>query len=200
MKTTVKALAVGIALIALAGGCRSMTGRTAGQTVDNKAMVASVKTKLTADRLKNFTWVNVDANDGVVYLTGNTETAQQKARATELALRANGVKRVVNDLVVNSARDSAAKADARPVAASGASSSARSSARSSAAPAASPASTSSSSSGSLNGEVVSVDQGTGNVTLRMSDGNNVQLRLPPASVRTVRPGDRLSVSVSSVAR
>jgi hypothetical protein len=48
--------------------------------------------------------------------------------------------------------------------------------------------------------VVTVDQGTGDVTLRMAGGSDLQLRLPPSSVRTVKPGDRLSVSVNSVAR
>jgi hypothetical protein len=34
----------------------------------------------------------------------------------------------------------------------------------------------------------------------MADGNNVQLRLPPPSLRTVKAGDRLTISVSPVAR
>src|SRR5687768_17942227 len=99
MKTTVKVLAVGIALIATTSGCRSFTGRSLGEIFDNKTMVGTVKTKLVRDRVQNLTWVNVDAKDGVVYLTGNAETAAQKARATELAQETNGVKRVVNDIV-----------------------------------------------------------------------------------------------------
>jgi hypothetical protein len=178
MQSTVKTLAVGIALIGLAGGCVSLTGRTAGTTIDNKKMEASVKSKLAADRLRNLTWVDVDANEGVVYLTGNAATPEDKARATEIAMRAKGVTRVVNDIVVNTERGAGADA------------------RRSAAPAASPASAP----GAVTGDVVSVDPGSGNVTLRMPDGNTTQLRLPPASVRDLRPGDRLSVSVSPVAR
>jgi hyperosmotically inducible periplasmic protein len=204
MKTTVKVLAVGIALIATTSGCRSFTGRSLGEIFDNKTMVGTVKTKLVRDRVQNLTWVNVDAKDGVVYLTGNAETAAQKARATELAQETNGVKRVVNDIVVNSARTDSASASARPApAASTTSSSASSTARSSTtSPAASPATTSSSraSAGTITGEVLTVDQGTGNVTLRMAGGSDLQLRLPPSSVRNVKPGDRLSVSVNSVAR
>jgi hypothetical protein len=48
--------------------------------------------------------------------------------------------------------------------------------------------------------VVTVDQGTGDVTLRMAGGSDLPLRLPPASVSNVKPGDRLSVSVNAVTR
>jgi len=189
MKTTFKVLAVAVALIAGASGCRSLTGRTMGELVDNKAAVTAVKAKLVADRVQNLTWVNVDANDGVVYLTGNAETAAQKARAGELALQTHGVRRVVNHIVVNSADSDTAST----------SSTARSSA---AAPSASPATSTPAraASGPISGEVVTVDQGTGDVTLRVASGSDLELRLPPSSVNTVRPGDRLSVSVNAVAR
>jgi hyperosmotically inducible protein len=212
MKITFKAVAIAVALLAAASGCRSVTGRTAGEIFDNKMIIGTVKSKLVRDRVQNLTWVNVDAKDGVVYLTGNTETAAQKARATELAAETRGVKRVVNDIVVNSQADTAsaparttpvANASSRPAPAASASSSTSSTARSStAAPSASPAAATSSraAAGTISGEVVTVDQGTGNVTLRQASGGDVQLRLPPSSVSNVRPGDRLSVSVSAVAR
>jgi hypothetical protein len=173
-----------------------------GELVDNKTAQAAVKAKLVGDRVQNLTWVHVDANDGVVYLTGNAQTAAQKERATELALQTHGVRRVVNSIVVNSAKDSAtadtASAPSRPAAA-GASSSARSSA---AAPSASPATTTSAraGSGSVSGEVVTVDQATGDVTLRTAGASELQLRLPPSSVKNVKPGDRLSVAVNAIAR
>ena len=197
MKTTFKALAVAVALTAATSGCQTFTGRSAGEIFDNKTLVGTVKTKLVKDRLQNLTWVDVDAKDGIVYLTGNAQTAAQKARATELAEETRGVKRVVNDIVVNSDADTAS-APARSASATS-SSTARSSTT---APAASPATASSSraGAGAVAGEVVTVDHGTGDVTLRMAGGSDLQLRLPPSSVRTVKPGDRLSVSVNAVAR
>lgn len=198
MNTTVKVLAIAVALIATTSGCRSFTGRSAGEIFDNKTIVGTVKTKLVRDHLQNLTWVDVDAKDGVVYLTGNAQTAAQKARATELAAETRGVKRVVNDIVVTSGDVDTAKAPA-----ASASSSASSTARSSTtAPSASPATTSASRSAAatITGEVVTVDQGTGSVTLRMASGSDMQLRLPPSSVRNVKPGDRLSVAVNAVAR
>jgi hyperosmotically inducible protein len=197
MKTTFKALAVAVALIAATSGCQTFTGRSAGEIFDNKTLVGTVKTKLVRDRAQNLTWVDVDAKNGVVYLTGNARTAAQKARATELAEETRGVKRVVNDIVVNSDADTASA----PARSAGAASS--STARSSTtAPAASPATASSSraGAGAVAGEVVTVDHGTGDVTLRMAGSSDLQLRLPPSSVRNVKPGDRLSVSVNAVAR
>src|SRR5688500_4386722 len=135
MRTTFKVVASAAVFIVAASGCSTFTGRTAGEIWDNKTAAGTVKTKLVRDRMQNLTWVNVDAHNGVVYLTGNVDTAAQKARAAELAAETPGVKRVVNDLVVNSARDTASAATST--------SSASSSARSSASPAASPATPSS---------------------------------------------------------
>jgi hyperosmotically inducible protein len=196
MNTAFRAFTLAVALIALTAGCRSMTGRSAGEIVDNKTTVAEVKTKLAADKLHNLTWVNVDANDGVVYLTGNARTAEEKARATEVAQRTKGVKHVVNNIVVNESSTTAGTKQPRASAPSNGRSTA------STAPAASPATTSAARPGasSLTGEVTSVDQSSGDVTLRTTDGNSVQLRLPAASVQSVRIGDRLSVSVSTPSR
>jgi hypothetical protein len=162
--TACKTLAVAVALIVLTAGCRSLTGRSAGEFIDNKTTVASVKTKLAAERWHYLTWVDVDANQGTVYLTGNAASEADKARATEVARRANRVERVVNNLVVNDAGQ----------------------------PAASPATVGE---GAMTGEVMNVDRTSGQVTLRMADGNTAELRLPPTALRDVNPGDRLSVSV-----
>lgn len=86
--------------VLLLGGCQAMTGRTAGQNVDDAALTASVQSQLTADRLSNFTRIDVDTNNGVVSLNGVVESAENRARAEQLARRVNGVKNVVNNLQV----------------------------------------------------------------------------------------------------
>jgi hyperosmotically inducible periplasmic protein len=63
-------------------------------------ITASVKTKLVADKAVNLTRVDVDTNNGTVYLNGTVETTEQKARAEQLAGQASGVKAVVNNLQV----------------------------------------------------------------------------------------------------
>ena len=89
-----------VVLVALTAGCSSMTGKTAGQNVDDASITASVKTKLAAEKPATLTKVDVDTNKGTVYLTGNVETPAIKERATELARQVSGVREVVNNLKI----------------------------------------------------------------------------------------------------
>ena len=87
-------------LMAVASGCTSMTGKTAGENVDDASITTQVKTKLAAEKVATLTKVDVDTNKGTVYLTGNVENAAIKARATEIARAVSGVREVVNNLTV----------------------------------------------------------------------------------------------------
>jgi hyperosmotically inducible protein len=44
--------------------------------------------------------VGVETKNGIVYLTGEVETAEQKSRAGSVASQVKGVKQVVNNLQV----------------------------------------------------------------------------------------------------
>jgi osmotically-inducible protein OsmY len=44
--------------------------------------------------------VEVETNNGVVYLTGQVQTAEQRSHIASLASQVKGVKRVVNNLQV----------------------------------------------------------------------------------------------------
>jgi hyperosmotically inducible protein len=79
-----------------------MTGKTAGRNVDDASLTASVKSTLVADKAANLTRIDVDSNNGVVSLNGVVESAQQKARAEELARRVDGVKGINNNLQISS--------------------------------------------------------------------------------------------------
>jgi len=96
-----KAWIVGMMFLALVG-CQAMTGKTAGQNVDDASLTASVKSTLVSDKAANLTRIDVDTNNGVVSLNGVVESAQQKARAEELARRVNGVKGINNNLQISS--------------------------------------------------------------------------------------------------
>jgi hyperosmotically inducible protein len=87
-------------LMAVTAGCTSMTGKSAGENVDDAQITAQVKTKLAAEKVATLTKVDVDTNKGTVYLTGNVENAAIKARATEIARVVSGVREVVNNLTV----------------------------------------------------------------------------------------------------
>lgn len=99
MKTVLK-LVSAAGFVLLLAGCQAMTGRTAGQNVDDATITASVQTQLTTDRLSNFTRIDVDTTNGVVSLNGVVDSAENKSRAEQLARRVGGVKNVVNNLQV----------------------------------------------------------------------------------------------------
>lgn len=81
-------------------GCQAMTGKTAGQNVDDATITASVKSTLVADKAANLTRIDVDTNSGIVALNGTVESADQKARAEQLARRVDGVRNVINNLQI----------------------------------------------------------------------------------------------------
>lgn len=93
-------LAVAALVAVTSVGCQSTMGKSAGDTMSDAQISTSVQSKLTADRVSNFTRVDVDTERGVVNLSGIVQSAEQKARAAEVARQVNGVKRVNNNLQV----------------------------------------------------------------------------------------------------
>ena len=100
MMNRAKYLGVVLIAVLLMASCQATTGRTAGRNVDDAALTASVNAALVADKPSNFTRIDVDTTNGVVALNGTVETAEQRARAEQLARRVDGVKRVQNNLQV----------------------------------------------------------------------------------------------------
>ena len=100
MGRAIRTVALVLAFVTVLGGCQSMTGKTAGENVDDATITASVKSKLVADRASNLTRVDVDTNNGTVYLNGTVGSAEQKTKSEQLAWQAKGVKGVVNNLQV----------------------------------------------------------------------------------------------------
>jgi hyperosmotically inducible protein len=100
MRAVLRSIAIALVLVMTAGACQSMTGRSAGTNIDDATITASVKSKLVADKTSNLTRVDVDTNNGTVYLNGTVDSAEQKAKAEQIAWQAQGVKSVVNNLQV----------------------------------------------------------------------------------------------------
>jgi hyperosmotically inducible periplasmic protein len=104
MMNTVRSL-VGMLIVALLlASCQATTGKTAGQNVDDGAITTRVNAALVTDKPSFFSRIDVDTNNGVVTLNGIVDSPEQRARAEELASRVDGVKRVVNNLQVKSAK------------------------------------------------------------------------------------------------
>jgi hyperosmotically inducible protein len=77
-----------------------MTGQTMGETMDDSYITGAVKTQLASDKMVSLTRVEVETNNGVVYLTGQVETAEQRSHIGSLTSQVKGVKKVVNNLQV----------------------------------------------------------------------------------------------------
>jgi len=93
-------IAAVLLLSGLLGGCQAVTGRTAGQNIDDSNTTAAVKTQLARDKVSSLTRIDVDTNAGVVSLNGTVESPEQRAQAEQIAKGVGGVKRVINNLQV----------------------------------------------------------------------------------------------------
>jgi hyperosmotically inducible protein len=182
MRRALTSLSVLLVPLALSTGCQTMTGKSFGQNIDDRAITAGVKTRLIADRARNLTSIDVDTNQGIVYLTGNVATAAQKTDAERIARSVNGVERVVNNLMT----EPHAVGSAPPATAPGGKSSAVS---------ASPTTGAVMGRHTMTGEVTKIDRTQGHLQLKTAEGE-VELHFPPATLQNVNEGDRIAVDVS----
>jgi len=100
MIPALKRLAVTLAVLFFMTGCQAMTGQTMGESIDDSVITSSVKTHLATDKLVTLTRVEIETNNGIVYLTGQVQTAEQRSHIGSLASQVKGVKQVVNNLQV----------------------------------------------------------------------------------------------------
>ena len=100
MVLTFKKLTITLAVLFFLNGCQAMTGQTMGESMDDSMITSSVKTQLASDKLVTLTRVEVETNNGVVYLTGQVQTAEQRSHIGSLASQVKSVKQVVNNLQV----------------------------------------------------------------------------------------------------
>jgi len=93
---------VALALLAtvLVGTPSVALARTVGQAIDDATIATSVKTRLVADAFSNLMKVSVKANEGVVTLSGEVDSALRRDRAVQIAASVDGVKSVVDELRV----------------------------------------------------------------------------------------------------
>jgi len=100
MIRALKRAAVTLVVLFFMTGCQAMTGQTMGEQIDDSYITGAVKTQLASDKLVSLTRVEVETNNGVVYLTGQVQTAEQRSHIGSVASQVKGVKRVVNNLQV----------------------------------------------------------------------------------------------------
>jgi|SRR6266542_3071040 len=101
MRYVLRYLMVAMVAGVLATGCQSMTGETAGQNMNDTGITTAVKSKLAGDRMGTLGQIGVKTVRDTVYLTGVVPSSEDKARAGQLAKAVDGVKKVQNDLQVD---------------------------------------------------------------------------------------------------
>ena len=100
MLPNVRSIVALLVLLGFLSACQAITGRTAGQSVDDANITAAVKAQLAKDKLGTLARIDVDTTNGVVALNGVVRTPQERARAEEIAKSVSGVKKVVNNLQI----------------------------------------------------------------------------------------------------
>jgi osmotically-inducible protein OsmY len=103
MKRLLGAFVTVIATLIVIGGPAQAADRSVGEKLDDAKITTAVKTKLTADRVKNLVDVGVETNDGTVRLYGKVPRVEDKFEAERIARRTKGVREVKNELRVEPA-------------------------------------------------------------------------------------------------
>src|SRR5688500_7350567 len=86
------------AALLFSAACTRDDGKTAGQTLDDSAINAKVKAAFAQDPGVRAVDVKVDTHLGAVQLSGWADSAEEKARAEQLAKAVPGVKTVENKI------------------------------------------------------------------------------------------------------
>jgi hyperosmotically inducible periplasmic protein len=96
----IKRIAFALFVLIALSGCQALTGRTAGRNIDDLTITTSIKARLVADKISNFTRIDVDTVNAIVSLNGLVESEHEKRRAEDIASLVDGVDKIINNLQV----------------------------------------------------------------------------------------------------
>ena len=101
VKSIILAASLGVAVgVTDLAGCANTQGRSTGQYWDDHRTASHVKKALNDEAVYKFPGVNVTSFDRVVQLSGFVQTEEQRKRAGELASSVQGIREVINNLVI----------------------------------------------------------------------------------------------------
>ena len=69
--------------------------------VEDGALTAKIKSKMALDDYVRARDIDVDTSDGLITLTGTLHTEAERERAVQLALQTEGVRTIIDALVVS---------------------------------------------------------------------------------------------------
>ena len=101
MRTAIAAFSIALATAFGVVGCASSpeTKRTVGETSEDAALTAKVKTAIATDvGARAASSINVETYKGVVQLSGFVDSRDMANRAVDAAKKVSGVKTLKNDL------------------------------------------------------------------------------------------------------
>ncbi len=104
MRSRLSSLSLAALALFVLSGCMAMTGKTAGENIDDASITTAVKAKLAGEKIATLTRIGVDTNLRTVYLTGVVENEDMRRRAAELAWQVGGVREVVNNLKIQTSQ------------------------------------------------------------------------------------------------
>lgn len=81
-------------------GCASLTGRTAGEIVDDASITTTINAHIVREPSLNYLKINVDSFRGNVTLTGVVPDWAAEKRIIDISTEVNGVKSVKSNLRV----------------------------------------------------------------------------------------------------
>ncbi len=84
----------------LAAGCATLTGKTAGQTVEDSVITSKINAKIVQDPQLSYLKIDVDTFQGNVTLSGTVPSKAAQDRLVELARNTEGVKSVKANVVI----------------------------------------------------------------------------------------------------
>jgi hyperosmotically inducible periplasmic protein len=100
VRNTMATAATVIALIATAGCAVTRGQESVGAYVDDTAITTAVKARFADNKDVDASAISVETLKGTVMLAGFAKNANEKATATSLAWKVDGVKAVKNEIAV----------------------------------------------------------------------------------------------------
>lgn len=96
-----KRIVLSVILIVLMNlGCASLTGRTAGEIVDDSSITAAINVKIIEDAELKYLKININSFRGHVTLTGTVPNKHAEERLIKIANNVRGVKSVKANLII----------------------------------------------------------------------------------------------------
>ena len=87
-------------LMSCASYQKDSSSRTVGEVTDDIGIHTKIKARLVNDEVVRGLAINVEVNKGVVGLTGEVKSKEERRRAVEIAKSVSGVERVIEKLLV----------------------------------------------------------------------------------------------------